>query len=135
MARARSPANSQMARDKEDHSVNRRSFFREGLRELLKPLAAAIEPIEEAAHQLGQLGDLSKSVLPGGARRVAPRRVPLNLPLRPPGALNDQAFRETCSRGGECVLACPAQCIKIDHTGLLGHGAPYIDADVMPCVL
>ena len=31
--------------------VNRRRFFREGLRELLKPLANAIDPVHEAVKQ------------------------------------------------------------------------------------
>jgi ferredoxin-type protein NapG len=33
------------------------------------------------------------------------------------------------------VKICPAECIKIDPTGARGGGAPYIDADAMPCVL
>lgn len=107
--------------------VNRRRFFREGLRELLKPLAGAMEPLEQVAHQLGRLEDA----------------VPLPPPppgpdgpwLRPPGALDERAFRDTCSRCGTCVSVCPAQCIKIDHSGKKGNGAPYIEPDIMPCVV
>ena len=118
-----------------DKPVNRRRFFREGLRELLKPLANAIEPLHEAARQLEQMEALGT---PGGAaasNRTSPRSIPLNLPLRPPGALEEKLFLDTCSRGGECVRVCPAQCIKIDPIGVRGNGAPYIDADEMPCVV
>src|SRR5262249_18382118 len=67
---------------------------------------------------------------------VTPARVPPNIWLRPPGALvPDQKFLDTCSRCGECVKVCPAQCIKIDSTGKSGKGAPYIDADAMACVV
>ena len=114
-----------------DKPVNRRRFFREGFRELLKPLVNAIEPLHEAARQLGQLEELST---PGGAAKSA-RSIPLNVALRPPGAIEEKLFRETCTRGGECVRVCPAQCIKIDPTGVRGNGVPYIDADEMPCVV
>jgi ferredoxin-type protein NapG len=117
----------------ENQPVNRRRFFREGLRELLKPLANAIEPLTEAARQLSEM-DVATGGAPGSAR-TALRRVPLNLPLRPPGALAEQALLDACSRCGECVRICPAQCIKLDPTGIRGRGAPYIDADDMPCVV
>src|SRR5438874_53336 len=104
----------------DEQPINRRRFFREGLRELLKPLANAIEPIERAAHQLGALED---------AAIVPPKRTMKLLQeqqywLRPPGALEESRFRDVCSRCGECVKVCPAQCIKIDPTGAKGAGAP-----------
>src|SRR4030095_14116375 len=71
--------------------------------------------------------------MPNG--RPMPRSIPLNLPLRPPGALPEAEFKSTCDRSGECVRVCPAQCIKIDPTGVRGGGAPYIDANEMPCVV
>jgi ferredoxin-type protein NapG len=111
----------------DDKPMNRRRFFREGLAELLKPLAHAIEPIERAAHQLGALED--------AAPAVAKRSVGLSVWLRPPGAIAEQDFRDMCSRCGECVKVCPAQCIKIDPTGVKGVGAPYIQVDAMPCVV
>ena len=118
----------------EDKPVNRRRFFREGLRELLKPLANAVEPFEEVARQLSKMDDTF------GALESAPKATPtVKGPgrswLRPPGALDEQAFRDTCSRCGTCVSVCPAQCIKIDPTGNKGHGAPYIEPEVMPCVM
>jgi ferredoxin-type protein NapG len=115
--------------------VNRRRFFREGLRELLKPLANAIEPLTEAARQIGELEQLNAggNSIANGLKAI--RRVPLNIALRPPGALEECRFRDVCSRCGECVRVCPAQCIKIDSSGVRAQGAPYIDADEMPCVV
>jgi MauM/NapG family ferredoxin protein len=107
-----------------DKPVDRRRFFRDGLRELLKPLADAIEPIEQV---LKQITDLEQVPPTHRAAREAW--------LRPPGALPEQRFLDTCSRCGECVKVCPAQCIKIDATGYKGGGAPYIDLDEMACVV
>ncbi len=105
--------------------VNRRAFFREGLRELLKPLSRSIAPLERALHEFNKLDQMVP----------APRKV--NLPvywLRPPGAVEEKRFKEICSRCGECVRVCPAHAIKIDHSGMNGEGAPYIDAEMSPCV-
>src|SRR4029078_568148 len=110
---------------RDDVPLNRRRFFREGLRELLKPLAKAAEPIARAMHDLGALDDSAPKATPYEHRAW----------LRPPGALEEQLFRETCSRCMACVRVCPAQCIKIDVTGVKGAGAPYIEPSEMPCVV
>ena len=109
--------------------VDRRRFCRVGLAEFLKPLAGAIEPVQEALRQF--------DMLPEDQPATRPAQQSIERPwLRPPGALfPDQSFRDTCSRCGECVKVCPAQCIKLDPTGVNGHGAPYIDPNVMACVL
>jgi MauM/NapG family ferredoxin protein len=113
-----------------DRPVDRRRFFREGLRELLKPLANAIVPIERA---LKEFETLANETPAPGRQTKGPQ---YDLWLRPPGALfPDQSFRDTCSRCGKCVEVCPAQCIKIDPAGNKGHGAPYIEPNVMACVV
>jgi ferredoxin-type protein NapG len=108
-----------------DRRVNRRSFFREGFRELLKPIVRAAEPLEQVIRQMDTAQAAVENV----------RRVPLSIWLRPPGALPENKFRETCSRCSACVNVCPAQCIKLDATGAKGNGVPYIDADAMACVV
>lgn len=126
----------------DERPIDRRRFFREGLRELFKPLARAAEPLEHVARQLGGLEESAAGENPY-ARGVAPtpRRDGSysqggeKFWLRPPGALEERAFRETCSRCGACVSVCPAQCIKLDYSGVKGEGAPYIDANEMACVL
>lgn len=108
----------------DDRPLNRRRFFREGLRELLKPLADAVDPLERTVRGLSRLEE-----------PAAGRRVPLRVWLRPPGALPEAQFLDACSRCGECVKVCPAQCIRIDPLKAKGDGAPYIDIDHMPCVV
>src|SRR6476646_8396579 len=100
----------------DDRPMDRRRFFREGLRELLKPLANAAEPIERALKELESLDSPRPT-------RPPPPSGPW---LRPPGALIERDFRDTCSRCGTCVAVCPAHAIKIDTSGIQGNGAPYI---------
>jgi len=112
----------------DDKHVNRRRFFREGLRELLKPLGKAIEPLNEVARQFSEM-DLSATT---PLKSHAPKQTVWH---RPPGALEGKNFTDVCSRCGECVKVCPAQCIKIDTTAEKGEGAPYIEPNDMPCVM
>ena len=107
----------------DERPLNRRRFFREGLRELFRPLANALDPVHRVAEELGKL-----------EQPYEPPR-PVRHWLRPPGSLEEQRFREQCSRSGECVQVCPAKCIKIDHSGDQGEGVPYIDPNEMSCVL
>ncbi len=109
-----------------DNPINRRGFFRHGLRELLKPLANAMDPVERVIREFETLQP------PRQIPRSGPRALP---PHRPPGALPEPQLAQTCSRCGDCVRICPAQCIKIDPTGQTAAGLPYIDVDTMPCVL
>lgn len=111
----------------DDRRFNRRSFFRSGLRELLKPV---VESIDEKMAELGRIAAQAN------APKVPPApprpKVTLKL-LRPPGALPEAEFDSTCSRCGACVNACPANAIVInDH---LAAGAPFIDANVASCVV
>jgi MauM/NapG family ferredoxin protein len=115
--------------DKRD--VDRRRFFRLGLSELLRPFAAAAAPLERMADQLGKLDQPPKNTVP----RIAPKPLHLNVWLRPPGALPEKRFKETCSKCGDCVNVCPAQAIQIDPSGQRGDGFPFIDADLAACVV
>jgi ferredoxin-type protein NapG len=113
--------------------MNRRRFFREGLRELLRPLANSIEPLERAAHELGKLERIgTPAVTTPDPTRTLPT-TPESF-LRPPGALAEEAFRQMCSRCGTCANVCPVKCIRIDTSGTVAGGAPYIDVDTQPCV-
>jgi ferredoxin-type protein NapG len=117
---------------RDDKPVDRRRFFREALGEFLRPVARAIEPIEKAAQRVAR-ADTPRPA-PADASAYAPTdREPW---LRPPGARPEGEFRTICSRCGDCVRVCPAQCIKIDSgPDGRGDGVPFIDADAMPCVL
>ena len=116
----------------DDLPINRRRFFREGLRGLLKPLASAVRPIENMAHQIGKLDPPVAPIVP---RKPAPAPPVPEYWLRPPGALDEKEFNDTCSRCGECVRACPVQCIQMDSTGNQGAGLPYIDPNAAACTM
>jgi ferredoxin-type protein NapG len=113
----------------DDKPIDRRRFFRQGLRELFKPLASGLENIERITQELGKLEDYAPS-----REKLPPPTSPAHW-LRPPGALEENAFRETCSKCGICVSVCPAHCIKLDSLGVKGNGAPYIEPSEMPCVI
>jgi ferredoxin len=125
----------------DDAPMDRRRFFRRGLSELIRPIASAIGPLERVAQKIGELERVtphSPPLPPGQAAssQATPARTAISeLSLRPPGALAEVKFLQTCSRSGECVKVCPAQCIKIDSTGVKGNGAPRIDIDSAACVV
>ena len=90
----------------------RRHFFRSGLSRLIGPAADFVE-----------------------------KRLPIALPvvgdhLRPPGALPEREFLDTCYRCANCATACPADAIALvesDDPRL--RGTPYIDPDERACVI
>jgi MauM/NapG family ferredoxin protein len=56
--------------------------------------------------------------------------------LRPPGALPEPLFMAACTQCGDCITACPAQCIKVSESpGGPGFGYPYIEARDKACVV
>jgi ferredoxin-type protein NapG len=122
----------------DESRFGRRRFFSQGLRELLKPLSRAVEPLQEAMRQFGDVVHDKPAANAASMDSTKHNPVPV-LPsvwLRPPGALfPDMSFRETCSKCRKCVEVCPVQCIKIDSTGERGNGAPYIVAEEMPCMV
>jgi len=120
---------------------DRRSFFRQILlrgitraEDSARAIGKRIVPVVE-----GMRSEEEGVKSEGQAFPVAPRF------LRPPGALPEDQFAQTCSRCGECVRACPAECIKLDtkvpheaphvHAGLVAGGLPHIIARQSPCVI
>jgi ferredoxin-type protein NapG len=97
-----------------DEPRDRRAMFLLGLKRLIGPVAQYIEqrlPVVE----------------PEPMYRYV---------LRPPGALPEGEFVDTCYRCGNCVEVCPAKAIKpMTRDDVQRAGTPYIDADVAPCTL
>lgn len=96
-----------------DPSHDRRAFFRQGLSRLMKPAAKYLE-----------------SKLPGIAASSPSR------PLRPPGAMLEPEFLNTCYRCGSCADHCPADSItllQVDDERL--KGTPAIDPTRRACVV
>ncbi len=143
-----------------DPPMNRRRFFRAGLRELLKPLAQMVDTVSDVANQVAKIESLdgppespaqpppveppqpAPTIRPpdgqtsarGRSRYGSATPDPVNEKwLRPPGAIPELQLATTCDHTGECVRACPAQCIKIEPT--TAGGLPHIDVDAMPCVV
>jgi MauM/NapG family ferredoxin protein len=96
----------------DDQVQHRRAVFLKGLGRLIQPLAQFIED-----------------------------RVDIPLPvlrtvLRPPGALPEREFLQTCYRCGNCMDVCPARCIRpMSGADLEQSGTPYIDPDLSACVI
>ncbi len=120
----------------DDRPINRRSFFRQGLLELVKRIQQAAEPLAEAAKQFNELEQPHPTTTPTEYPPYTyPGATEQKHWIRPPGALPEDQFMGQCCRSGECVRVCPVQCIKIDYSGQDGGGAPYILAESQACTL
>lgn len=130
----------------QDDPINRRRFFREGLQRLMGHAEKVAAPVARFAKEMEKLAgpeggqDPSQLAVPSSPAPISPapasRPVTLPLVLRPPGALPEADFLSACTRCGECVAACPAQCITVDSSpGGRGAGAPHIIAEARACVM
>ncbi len=98
-----------MSTDPHD-DLQRRAFFRKA-----------------AARVVGPIADYLDKRLP---------RETIQVRLRPPGAIAEDRFLDTCQRCGACVKACPADAIfSLDDSNDGAAGTPVIDPDVAACVV
>ncbi len=124
-----------------DPATSRRGFFR-GL--VLRGLDKAEQTGRRVAASLPDfIGDPTPQT-PQSARpapTASPRQAALRgvRYLRPPGALPEPDFLSACTRCGDCIRACPAQCIvavpppRDEAPGALAF--PHIIARTSPCVV
>jgi len=117
-----------MLMPKDRGSSGRRGFFREALGRAISPLADLVE---------GRIpGEPAPTSRAAGQRKPRPPSAPTtaNL-LRPPGALPEEAFLDTCSRCYKCVEVCPVQAIKPRPGPAPDEEMPVIEPDLAACVL
>ncbi len=102
---------------------------------LLRGLEGAQRAGEKVAERFeAAIGPTGRTDAPAPIPRARPVRF-----LRPPGARPEVEFADLCSRCGDCVRACPAQCIELDAREDAADrdagGLPYIVARQSPCVI
>ncbi len=90
----------------------RREFFREAFTKIVQPVAEYLDV------QIGEHLPAEQTL------------------LRPPGALPEALFLETCLRCGNCVDNCPADAIQPSESNQSElAGTPHIDPNNQPCVV
>ena len=127
--------------------MDRRRFFREGLRGLFDKIGDAAGPLQRAMQELERHGgastggvDSPQASQPAATTRLAasassaarPSSAKLRI-LRPPGAKEEDDFRTTCSTCQNCVTTCPVQAIQYDPDR--ADGVPFIIAEEQPCAM
>ena len=100
----------------------RRDFFKQAASKFIRHIAGYLD--EGIGEYFPTTSDSSPNQL-------------LGLPiLRPPGALPEATFQETCERCGNCVESCPAEAIQVYKSNApYLSGTPYIDPNSQPCVV
>jgi MauM/NapG family ferredoxin protein len=80
---------------------------------------------------------VSAGVAAMGAGFAKPTRNKAELRLRPPGALDEEAFLDACARCFKCSEACPNDCIQLHSLadGFEQAFTPYIKARARGCIL
>lgn len=97
------------------NEMNRKDFLKKGWMGLFAPF---MQEVEEDG------GPFSEDL-------VEPSR-----PMRPPGAIPEAEFLETCHRCGKCVEACPADAIRFAYGGeAFPSQTPVVVAAEAPCVV
>lgn len=92
-----------------EKEINRKTFFREGFKSILKEIASTVE--SEADENGGSMW------------------------LRPPGAIEESAFVTACTHCDKCFAACPHGAIKPLGNDGAATGSPVIIPQETPCYL
>lgn len=116
----------------EKENLHRRQFFREGLRNLLRPVADVLEDRMEQVKTSIESAH-TRSVGFGGKKYENHEATRL---IRPPGALEEELFLDRCSGCAQCVSACPVQAIQLlQSDDPRKNDTPYVDPRSKACVV
>ncbi len=119
--------------EKPEKEVDRRSFFDDVMRTVLRPAADLIEKrmnrVRTSFTSQFQPNDFAYNI--DHEYGEEPERY-----LRPPGAQHEHLFLEQCERSGHCVDACPVSAIQFyDSHDENVAGTPFISPSATPCVV
>ena len=111
-----------MAKSDDSTSSDRRVFFKQAVGKVMRHVA---DYLDEG------IGDYLPETLNSSPNQFVDPPI-----LRPPGALPETTFLETCQRCGNCVESCPAEAIQVYQSAKPDlSGTPYIDPNSQPCVV
>ena len=128
--------------DDEAEAVGRRGFFTEGFRHMMKPLANLVE--QRLQHLSDVADETERASNPSPPSYSSEHRYtsyPSGEPgsqifLRPPGALPEEDFLQTCTASGRCIESCPVAAIKPAWSDdPLKDRRPVIEARSQACVV
>ncbi len=112
----------------DDEALERRQFFSQLFSRAAKPVANLLDKKFSKAKKLTDMIEQDQ-------RAEAAEPVAAAL-LRPPGALPEEQFVNTCSMTGQCVRACPVQAIKQTSASDSRSGmTPYIEPELQACII
>jgi ferredoxin-type protein NapG len=118
-------------RHDENEALERRQFFSQLFRRGAKPIASLLDKKLSKAQKLADM--IEQDQLAESAKSAEAPASPL---LRPPGALPEDKFVNTCSMTGQCVRACPVRAIKqTPPDDSRGGMTPYIEPELQACVI
>lgn len=106
--------------------IDRRSFFRFGLRRAAATISETVSGARETLAESMQ----GRTRGAGHTSRTAPAAP--SYEARPPGAVAAERFRELCTRCGDCIEACPAWAIQKARDG---SGYPVVAPNTQACAV
>ena len=111
-----------MAKCDDSSPQGRRTFFKQAAARFIQPVADYVD---------AQIGDY----LPNDVLSPSCQSLDTSI-LRPPGALPEATFLQTCERSGDCIESCPAEALRAFQSSNPNvAGTPYISPNSQPCVV
>lgn len=120
----------------DNDGMDRREFLGKGNVRKLAGSYAKMAKDRFAATMDVMSGEPQKPVIDQVAQRQAMRQRPMVPLVRPPGAIEERAFLEGCTKCGDCKVACPHDAIREAPPGFReAAGTPIIIAIQNPCLM